>query len=49
MPEATTPEFENMRRTLDGLTPEQRQRFKENLIRWMELSPEEKQALRAQQ
>jgi hypothetical protein len=45
-PELNTPEFENMRRTLEALTPEQRQKFKENLIRWMELSPEEKQALR---
>jgi hypothetical protein len=45
-PGTVTPEFENMRRTLDALTPEQRQRFKENLVRWMELSPEEKQSLR---
>lgn len=45
-PELNTPEFENMRRTVDALTPEQRQKFKENLLRWMELSPEEKQALR---
>ena len=40
-----TPEFGNVRRALDALTPEQRQRFVENLKRWANLPPEEKLAL----
>jgi hypothetical protein len=40
------PEFENVRRAMESLTPEQRQRFKENLVRWMNLPPDEKRALR---
>ena len=40
------PEFENVRRAMESLTPEQRQRFKENLVRWMSLPPEEKRTLR---
>ena len=40
------PEFENVRRALESLTPEQRQRFKENLVRWMSLPAEEKKTLR---
>ena len=39
------PEFGNVRRALDALTPEQRQRFVENLKRWANLPPEEKKAL----
>jgi len=39
------PEFGNVRRALEALTPEQRQRFVENLKRWNNLSPEEKKAL----
>jgi 16S rRNA C967 or C1407 C5-methylase (RsmB/RsmF family) len=39
------PEFGNVRRALDALTPEQRQRFIENLKRWANLPPEEKKAL----
>jgi phosphoribosylaminoimidazole carboxylase (NCAIR synthetase) len=41
-----TPEFENVRKALDALTPEQRKRFQENFWRWANLSPEEKKALR---
>lgn len=37
--------FENVRKSIDALTPEQRKRFKENLQRWSNLSPEEKKAL----
>ncbi len=45
--EATpSPEFENVRKALDALTPEQRKRFQENFWRWANLSPEEKKALR---
>jgi hypothetical protein len=40
------PAFENVRKALEALTPEQRQRFQENLVRWANLSPEEKKALR---
>jgi len=40
------PAFENSRRALEGLTPEQRKRFQENFQRWANLSPEEKKALR---
>jgi hypothetical protein len=38
--------FENVRKAIEALTPEQRQRFQENFQRWMNLSPEEKKALR---
>jgi hypothetical protein len=31
---------------MDALTPEQRKRFQENLIRWQNLSPDQKTALR---
>lgn len=41
-----SPEFENVRKALDALTPEQRKRFQENFIRWANLPPEEKKALR---
>lgn len=41
-----SPEFENVRRALDALTPEQRKRFQENFLRWSNLPPEEKKALR---
>jgi Spy/CpxP family protein refolding chaperone len=41
-----SPEMQNVRRALEGLTPEQRKRFGENLMRWSNLSPEEKKALR---
>jgi len=40
------PAYENVRKALDALTPEQRKRFQENLVRWANLSPEEKKALR---
>ena len=40
-----SPEFGNVRRALEALTPEQRQRFIENLKRWSNLPPEEKVAL----
>lgn len=39
-------EFENVRKALDALTPEQRKRFQENFWRWTNLPPEEKRALR---
>lgn len=38
-------EFGNARRALEALTPEQRQRFVENLKRWSNLPPEEKKSL----
>jgi hypothetical protein len=38
--------FENVRKALESLTPEQRKRFQENFLRWANLSPEEKKALR---
>lgn len=41
-----SPEFENVRKALDALTPEQRKRFQENFWRWSNLPPEEKKALR---
>lgn len=41
-----SPEFDNVRRALDALTPEQRKRFQENFLRWANLPPEEKKALR---
>lgn len=38
--------MQHVRRTLEGLTPEQRKMFAENLMRWANLSPEDKQTLR---
>lgn len=40
------PAYENVRKALEALTPEQRKRFQENFMRWANLSPEEKKALR---
>jgi hypothetical protein len=40
-----SPEFQNARRALEALTPEQRQRFIENFKRWSNLPPEEKKVL----
>ena len=40
------PEFENARKAIEALSPEQRKRFQENFMRWMNLSPEEKKTLR---
>ncbi len=40
-----SPEFGNARRALEALTPEQRQRFIENLKRWTNLPPEQKKLL----
>jgi hypothetical protein len=40
------PAYENVRKALEALTPEQRKKFQENMIRWMNLSPEEKKSLR---
>jgi len=40
------PAYENVRKALEALTPEQRKRFQENFLRWSNLSPEEKKALR---
>lgn len=39
---------ETLRQTFESLTPEQRERFKENLLRWTNMTPEEKKALRDQ-
>jgi hypothetical protein len=41
-----SPAFDNVRKALDALTPEQRKRFQENFLRWANLSPEEKKLLR---
>ena len=43
---ANSPEFDNVRKAIEALTPEQQKRFRENFVRWMNLSPEEKRALR---
>jgi hypothetical protein len=40
------PAYENVRKALEALTPEQKKRFQENFWRWANLSPEEKKALR---
>lgn len=40
------PAYENVRKALDALTPDQRKKFQENFLRWANLSPEEKKALR---
>src|SRR4051812_42468360 len=45
-PAPASPEFDNVRKALDALTPEQRKRFQENFWRWANLSPEEKKSLR---
>ena len=37
--------FENVRRAMEALTPEQRKRFQENFLRWSNLSPEERKSL----
>ena len=41
-----SPEFDNVRKALDALTPEQRKRFQENFARWSNLSSGEKVVLR---
>lgn len=41
-----SPEMENVRKAIEALTPEQRQRFSENLMRWSQMPPEEKKSLR---
>ncbi len=43
---AAAPEFADVRKALEALTPEQRKRFKENFVRWSNLPPEEKKNLR---
>ena len=40
------PEVQNVYKALEALTPEQQARFKENFVRWMNLSPDEKRAAR---
>ena len=45
-PTPPSPEFENVRKAIDALTPEQRKRFQENFLRWSNLPPEEKKLLR---
>jgi hypothetical protein len=44
--ESKSPEFENVRKALEALTPEQRERFQKNFWRWSNLTPEQKKALR---
>lgn len=41
-----SPEFENVRKALEALTPDQQKRFHENFLRWSNMSPEAKKALR---
>lgn len=43
---ANSPELENVRKAIEALTPEQRKHFRENFVRWMNLTPEERSALR---
>ncbi len=38
--------MESVRKAVEALSPEQKKRFGENLMRWANLSPEEKKALR---
>jgi hypothetical protein len=45
-PTPPPPEFENVRKAIEALTPEQRKRFQENVWRWVNLPPEEKKLLR---
>jgi hypothetical protein len=40
------PEVENVYKALEALTPEQQKKFKENFIRWMNLTPDEKRLMR---
>lgn len=40
-----SPEFNDVRRAIDQLSPEQRQRFMENFKRWASLPPEERKVL----
>ena len=44
--EAGSPEFQNVRKAIEALTPEQRLRFEENFRRWVNLPPEQKKVLR---
>ncbi len=44
--DAPSPQLDNVRRSIEALTPEQRKRFQENFWRWANLTPEEKKALR---
>jgi hypothetical protein len=41
-----SPEMANVRRAIESLSPEQKKRFSENLMRWSNMSEEEKKALR---
>jgi hypothetical protein len=40
------PVFDDVKKALNALTPAQRKRFQENFIRWANLPPDEKKALR---
>ena len=40
------PELETMRKNFESLSPEQKQKFRENFQKWMSLPPEEKKLLR---
>src|SRR3954451_1971265 len=37
--------LENVRKALEALTPEQRQQFRDNLVKWMNLPPDDKKVL----
>lgn len=41
-----SPDVQSVRRAIESLSPEQRRRFGENMMRWSNLSAEEKKALR---
>lgn len=45
MDPADLEKFETVRKALEALTPEQRKRFQENLIKWGSLTPEDKTKL----
>ena len=44
--EAMSPEFDDVRKAIEALTPDQRKRFQENFRRWSNMSVGEKKALR---
>ena len=43
---ALSPDFDNVRKAIDALTPEQHKRFQENFKRWNDLPPGDKKLLR---
>jgi hypothetical protein len=40
------PEVENVYKALEALTPEQQRMFKDNFVRWINLSPDQKRTMR---